>query len=235
MSTRKSKSKPKKSTITRLDKLPSDIKSHIYDINYDHISPIFDDYLKKRLNIHIVYYDLIEYDYIAIRKKFKISHKDIINYNNLDDKRNFKNFKKKIKKFIDNIITPLIITYGEILDVLEPLGLSGGYPYDFSFKPNNIHIIETKLNKYIPRLNRFLNILRVQYSSHFDTQASYFINQAITKINKVSKKKIPSVTPYGERHTKTLSRKYTRSNSNSNSNININIKNKKYTRKTRSL
>ncbi len=123
---RKSKTKVKSklpdSGISRLDKLPIEIKNQIYDNNYSEMYPFFLQHIQYRLDIPCVRNNIV-YDYDKIIKKLKIKNSDIKNFNNIKDKRNFKDFNKKIDYFIHTYVTPTIIEYEEIMEIIEPLSV----------------------------------------------------------------------------------------------------------------
>lgn len=197
---RKSKSKSKTiiklsdTGISRLDKLPIEIRSQIYDNNYLNIYPIFLEHLKDRLNIRRVHYDIIVYDYDKIIKKLKIKNSDIKNFTNLKDKRNFKDFNKKIDILLDKYITPVIIEYGEIRDIIDTLSVSGNRYHDFEYYLNEINIVESKLIVHINKLNKLLYILKLKFNSSLRPNVISIINNAINNINKVTKKLLPLIT-----------------------------------------
>ena len=159
---RKSKtlSKPPNSGISRLDKLPIEIRSQIYDNNYSEIFPFFKEYLQEKLNIPRVHYNNLNYDYYKIIKKLKIKNSDIKNFNNLKDKKNFKDFDKKINHFINTYVTPLIIEYEEIIDIIEPLSVYNERNHDFEYYLNKINIVESRLISHIKKFDKLLYILK---------------------------------------------------------------------------
>tara|TARA_B100001250_G_C19720066_1_gene753391 strand:- start:404 stop:1081 length:678 start_codon:yes stop_codon:yes gene_type:complete len=218
----KTKSKLPDSGISRLDKLPIEIKSLIYDNNYSEMFPFFLQHLQNRLNIPQVHYQYINYDLHKIIKKLKIKNSDIKNFNNLKDKRNFKDFNKKIDKFINNYVTPLVIEYGEILDVIEPLCVYDERNHDFEYYLNKINIVESRLKTHINQFNKLLYILKSKFNCNFNLAELIFINNAIHHLNKVTKKSLPTIT------SKKTTNKYTRSLSHSK-------KSNSNTRKTRSI
>jgi len=210
---RKSKSKSKTKTIiklsdtgiSRLDKLPIEIRSQIYDNNYLDIYPIFLEHLKNRLTIRRVHYDIIVYDYDKIIKKLRIKNSDINNFTNLEDKRNFKDFNKKINKLLNNYLTPVIIEYGEIREIIDTLSVSGNNYHDFEYYLNEINIVESKLIVHINELNKLLYILKLKYNSSLSPMFISNMNNAINNINKVTKKLLPLVTnKKNTRYTRSL-------------------------------
>ena len=223
-SSRKSKtlSKPPNSGISRLDKLPIEIRSQIYDNNYSEIFPFFKEYLQEKLNIPRVHYNNLNYDYYKIIKKLKIKNSDIKNFNNLKDKKNFKDFDKKINHFINTYVTPLIIEYEEIIDIIEPLSVYNERNHDFEYYLNKINIVESRLISHIKKFDKLLYILKSKFNCNFNLAELIFINNAIYYLNKVTKKSIPSIT------TKKNTNKYTRSLSHSK-------KSNSNTKKTRSI
>lgn len=208
---RKSKSKTKTiiklsdTGISRLDKLPIEIRSQIYDNNYLDIYPIFLEHLKNRLTIRRVHYDIIVYDYDKIIKKLRIKNSDINNFTNLEDKRNFKDFNKKINKLLNNYLTPVIIEYGEIREIIDTLSVSGNNYHDFDYYLNEINIVESKLIVHINELNKLLYILKLKYNSSLSPMFISNMNNAINNINKVTKKLLPLVTnKKNTRYTRSL-------------------------------
>ena len=218
----KTKSKPPDSGISRLDKLPIEIRNQIYHNNYSEIFPFFLEHLKNRLNIPIVNYKYLNYDYYKIINKLKIKNSDIKNFNNIKDKRNFKDFDKKIDHFIYTYVTPLVIEYGEIMDIIEPLCVNDDRNHDFEYYLNKINTVESRLITHIKKFNKLLYIFKSKFNCNFNLAQFIFINNAIYYLNKVTKKSIPKIT------TKKTINKYTHSFSHSKkSNTN--------TRKTRSI
>jgi hypothetical protein len=218
----KTKSKLPDSGISRLDKLPIEIRTQIYDNNYSKIFPFFLQHLQYRLDIPRVHYEYLNYDYYKIIKKLKIKNSDIKNFNNIKDKRNFKDFNKKIDKFIHNYVTPLIIEYGEIMEVIEPLSVYHEKNHDFEYYLNKINLVESRLKTHINQFNKLLYILKSKFNCNFNLAELIFINNAIHHLNKVTKKSLPTIT------TKKTTNKYTRSLSHSK-------KSNSNTRKTRSI
>lgn len=218
----KTKSKPPDSGISRLDKLPIEIRTQIYDNNYSEMYPFFLEHLQQKLNIPIVHYNYLNYDYYKIIKKLKIKNSDIKNFNNLKDKRNFKDFNKKIDHFINTYVTPLIIEYGEIMDIIEPLSVYDERNHDFEYYLNKINTVESRLITHIKKFNKLLYILKSKFNCNFNLAELIFINNAIYHLNKVTKKSLPTIT------TKKTKNRFTRSLSHSK-------KSNSYTRKTRSI
>lgn len=213
---RKSKPKPKSESvriidtgISRLDKLPPDIKNKIHSENYDYnIYPLFLKHLTMKLNIQGYHSDIV-YDYNKIIKKLKIKNSDIKNFENIESKRNFKDFDKKISIFFDKYITPVINEYREIYDIIERLNTSNMRNHDFSYHFNKINIVESELIVHTNKLNKLLHILKSKFNSGLKPHAIIFINNGINKINKVTKKPIPLIknTKNTTRHTRSFTLK----------------------------
>lgn len=218
----KTKSKPRDSGVSRLDKLPIEIRNQIYDNNYSQMLPLILQHLQNRLNIPEVHYQYLHYDYHKIIKKLKIKNSDIKNFNNLKDKRNFKDFNKKIDHFINTYVTPLVIEYGQIMDIIESLSVSDERNHDFEYYLNKINTVESRLIGHVKKFNKLLYIFKSKFNSNFNLAELIFINNAIYYLNKVSKKSIPTIS------TKKTDNRFTRSLSHSK-------KSNSYTRKTRSI
>ena len=218
----KTKSKPPDSGISRLDKLPIEIRTQIYNNNYSEMYPFFLQHLQYRLDIHQVHYQYLHYDYFKIIKKLKIKNSDIKNFNNIKDKRNFRDFNKKIDKFIHNYVTPLIIEYGEIINIIEPLSVYNDRNHEFEYYLNKINLVESKLKTHINKFNKLLYILKSKFNCNFNLAQVIFINNAIYYLNKVTKKSIPTIT------SKKTNNRFTRS-------FTLSKKSNSYTRKTRSI
>ena len=209
------KSKPKSEPvrkidtgISRLDKLPPDIKNKIHSENYDYIYPLFLKHLTMKLNIQGYHSDIV-YDYNKIIKKLKIKNSDIKNFENIESKRNFKDFDKKISIFFDKYISPVINEYREIYDIIERLNTSNMRNHDFSYHFNKINIVESELIVHTNKLNKLLHILKSKFNSGLKPHAIIFINNGINKINKVTKKPIPLIknTKNTTRHTRSFTLK----------------------------
>ena len=235
-SSRKSKSKNSTistisniSNISRIDKLPYDIKCKIYNYNYSEIFPLFYQHLQAELYIPRVDYKYIDYDYCKIIKKLKIKNSVIKNLNNIKDKRNFKDFNKKIDKFINTYVTPTVIEYGSIMDIIEPLSVNNDRHHDFEYYLNNINIVESKLRTHINRFNKLLYMLRSKFNTNFNLNELIFINQAIYHINKVTKKPLPKVI------TEETINKYIHSLSYSKNSNSVTKQSNSITRKIRSI
>lgn len=239
----KTKSKLVDSGISRLDKLPTEIRSQIYNNNYFEIFPFFLKHLQTKLeNLKLrVNYRYLHYDHKKIIQKLKIKNSDIKNFNNINDERNFKDFNKKIHDFINNYITPLVIEYGQIRDIIEPLSVNEERNHDFEYLNNIINIVEFRLKTHIKKFNKLLYILRSKYNSDFNLDELDFINNAINSLNKVTKKLLPTI----KTQKSLIKNRYTRSLTHSKKSKNtLNLrnylddyygdnKNTKKTRKTR--
>ena len=187
------KSKPQYSSISRIDKLPLDLKNSIFDNNYRKIFELAKSYLIDSLKIYQVGYNIFEYDYSKILEKLKVKHSDVKNYNKFNDKRNFKDLNKKIQKFINKLITPIVIEYGEIMDLLEPISLFNERHHDFSYRFSKINYVEQIMRKSINNLNKLLYKLKNQYNSTLLKNETDFLNSAIKKLNKIIKKPLPLI------------------------------------------
>jgi len=199
--------------ISRLDKLPSDIKNKIHSENNNNTYPLFLKHLTNKLNIQ-GYHSDIEYDYNKIIKKLQTKNSDIKNFENIESKRNFKDFDKKISIFFDKYITPVINEYREIYDIIERLNTSNIRNHDFSYHFNKINIVESKLIVHTNKLNKLLYILKSKFNSGLKPHAIIFINNGINKINKVTKKPIPLIknTKNTTRHTRSFTLKRSKKN-----------------------
>mgnify|MGYP001462929628 CR=1 FL=1 len=222
---RKSKTKVKSklpdSGISRLDKLPIEIKNQIYDNNYSEMYPFFLQHIQYRLDIPCVRNNIV-YDYDKIIKKLKIKNSDIKNFNNIKDKRNFKDFNKKIDYFIHTYVTPTIIEYEEIMEIIEPLSVYNERNHDFEYYLNKINLVESRLKTHINKFNKLLHILKSKFNCNFNLIQVIFINNAIYHLNKVTKKLLPTIT------SKKNSIRYTRS-------LNDLKKSRYYTRRLRTI
>jgi len=181
---------------SRVDKLPRELQQLIYEHETITI-PIEEDIEETLTNMPGEDYHLMVYDYRTIRKKLKIKHYKDTNKTN-----------RKIDKFINDHIKPLIKTYQEIKKIISGLAAdrydispenyilhadANEPPPNHDFKLNNMNTIEQKLKEIIPRFSRQLYTVQIQFNTSLSPHIIEFLNDVIKKINKVLLKPLPLI------------------------------------------
>lgn len=143
------------------------------------------NYLKNQLNktLYTSSYDLINYDYASTAfvlfyteiKQFKIKNK------NLNDEKNFINCKPKVKKFLKNLIDPLINEYSIILDKLDNI-----IENEYDELNSNLKIdIRNDLSESLKKFKLLLNKLNKRYNSLFNNDELDEINKRVSISNNI--------------------------------------------------
>lgn len=195
---KKNSTKKIDSTITRVDKLPFELRNNIYNEVYKQSIPKLEEKVKVILDNHyIVGLNLFYYDVKEIRKKLKIKHytKD-------------KEIKDKLSKFRNEYIFPLISDYFDIRDILDTFE-KDSRTYDGEF--SNINKATNKLISIIKLFNNKSYILKKKFNTYILSNNISEENKLLNKLNKISNNKIPLLlnkfTKNGSRFIKSFSLK----------------------------
>jgi hypothetical protein len=180
--------KSKLSKTTRLDtQLPRDLQDLVFEKVYEMSNPEIENKIKEILDKEEDIGDAnMIYNYSKIRKTLKIKHN--IKSKELQEKVNyFRNI------YIRRGVIRCYFDLKETIDdfTLEALDLLTPKSSDFDNYNRNISVVERRLLSQVKEYNKYAEILKKSYDTHFDKFYVDEFNDLLKSFNKVSKNRVP--------------------------------------------